>query len=223
MTRSKTSSRSARVAPPPDSTSQRLLDAAVDVFAERGYDGTSIREIVSRASANVAALNYHWGSKERLWLAVCERSTRWFIDVIQRVLAEQSVDRAWPEVLERLFDELLADPRPLRVSMWASLHASSMDYEATGRTFQPLVDLGRFYVKDLERRGLVGGEGVDVDVVLPLLKGMFIFAFVDQAGHRQFFGKDFDDPELATRFKRALIRATRLLLGVTERPYWEER
>ena len=51
-------------------TSDRLLDAAVELFAQRGFHGTSIRDIAERAGVNVAAGHYHYGSKEGLYLAV---------------------------------------------------------------------------------------------------------------------------------------------------------
>ena len=57
------------MAPTPD----RLLDSAEQLFAERGIDEVSLREITAAADANVAAVNYHYGSKEGLLLAVLER------------------------------------------------------------------------------------------------------------------------------------------------------
>ena len=51
-------------------TRQRLLEAAGEVFAERGFRNTTIREICRRAQANLAAVNYHFGDKERLYAEV---------------------------------------------------------------------------------------------------------------------------------------------------------
>ncbi len=51
-------------------TRARLLAAATGLFAERGFHGTTVREIAERAGANVAAANYHFGSKEGLYLGV---------------------------------------------------------------------------------------------------------------------------------------------------------
>lgn len=54
-------------------TKNRLLDAAERVFAERGYDGASMRSITQTAGSSVSAANYHFGGKEALWSAVLRR------------------------------------------------------------------------------------------------------------------------------------------------------
>jgi AcrR family transcriptional regulator len=54
----------------PDDTRARLLKAAVEVFAERGFENSTIREICSRANANVALIHYHFGDKLELYREV---------------------------------------------------------------------------------------------------------------------------------------------------------
>jgi AcrR family transcriptional regulator len=49
-------------------TRQRLLESACDLFAAKGFSKTTNREICSRAGANIAAVNYYFGSKERLYV-----------------------------------------------------------------------------------------------------------------------------------------------------------
>lgn len=49
-----------------DQTRERLLDAAREVFSQCGFQGATVREICRRAEANVAAVNYHFGSKDEL-------------------------------------------------------------------------------------------------------------------------------------------------------------
>jgi len=51
-------------------TKERILSAAREVFAERGVAGANVRDICSRAEANQAAVHYHFGSKEKLFMAV---------------------------------------------------------------------------------------------------------------------------------------------------------
>ena len=59
-----------RETPNPTGTRERLLAAAERLFAEQGYDGTSVRDVTVAAGANVAAVNYHFGGKERLYMEV---------------------------------------------------------------------------------------------------------------------------------------------------------
>jgi AcrR family transcriptional regulator len=54
-------------------TRTRLLDVAERLFAERGYSGVSLREVVQQADVNIAAVHYHFGSKEALFQNVFAR------------------------------------------------------------------------------------------------------------------------------------------------------
>ena len=56
-------------------TKNRILDAAEELFGERGFAGTSVRAVTAAADANVAAVRYHFGSKEGLVRAVAGRAT----------------------------------------------------------------------------------------------------------------------------------------------------
>lgn len=51
----------------------RLLDAAEGLFCERGFKGTSIRDIAASAGCNIASVNYYFGSKEKLYEEVWRR------------------------------------------------------------------------------------------------------------------------------------------------------
>ncbi|MCM8528013.1 MAG: TetR family transcriptional regulator [Lentisphaeraceae bacterium] len=54
-------------------TKESILDVAECLFAKNGYAGTSIRAIVEEAEVNIAAINYHFISKEGLFMAVIQR------------------------------------------------------------------------------------------------------------------------------------------------------
>ena len=61
---------------PTAETRERLLDAAEPLFAEEGFAATSMRKIISRAEVNSAAIHYHFGSKQDLFVAVVARRLR---------------------------------------------------------------------------------------------------------------------------------------------------
>lgn len=58
-------------------TRERILDAAERLFMESGYEGTSMRMITGEAEVNLAAVNYHFGSKEALLREVFRRRLNW--------------------------------------------------------------------------------------------------------------------------------------------------
>src|SRR5438105_2551888 len=47
---------------------QRLLDAAGEIFAEKGFEGATVRKIIERAGVNIAGVNYYFRDKERLYI-----------------------------------------------------------------------------------------------------------------------------------------------------------
>lgn len=72
----------------------RILDAAEALFAERGFDGVTLRQIASSAGVDVALANYHFGKKLELFNAVFERRAALLnqsrLDALRKVQAEQA-------------------------------------------------------------------------------------------------------------------------------------
>lgn len=69
-------------------TRERILDASEKLFMANGYDGTSMRLITGVAGVNLAAVNYHFGSKESLIQEVFRRRLDWLNGERLRVLDE---------------------------------------------------------------------------------------------------------------------------------------
>src|SRR6266581_3859719 len=68
-------------------TRARLMDAALDLLAERGEDGVTLRELTDAANANVAAVSYHFGSLKTLCDAAVEHALERYLDAQQESLA----------------------------------------------------------------------------------------------------------------------------------------
>lgn len=73
---------------PQKDTSSAILDAAEQLFSERGFAETSLRTITSRAGVNLAAVNYHFGSKKSLIHAVFARFLSPFTARLRHELTE---------------------------------------------------------------------------------------------------------------------------------------
>jgi AcrR family transcriptional regulator len=72
-------------------TRQRILDTAERLFMALGYDGTSMRQITGDAGVNLAAVNYHFGSKDTLVREVFKRRLDWLNRERLRVLDELEI------------------------------------------------------------------------------------------------------------------------------------
>ena len=85
-------------------TKTRLLDAAEKLFGQNGFDATSLRDITAEAQVNLAAVNYHFQSKESLIDAVIERR----IEPVNRKRL-QMLDAAGPSpTLEQVLEAFMA-------------------------------------------------------------------------------------------------------------------
>lgn len=194
-------------------TKDRLFEIALDLFAEGGYEGTTTREICKRAGVNVAALNYHWGSKESLWHAACEWAGQSLVQTVQPALdLSRNPAEIVEEVVGACFDALVVDPRPIRIITWASMQAHSIDFGAAAERFQPFVRLGMSFIEGWVEAGLIAD--IDHEVVLALWWGQMLVAFIDEPGHRVFFGVDYSDPAHASRIRAGLVASALHALGL---------
>src|ERR1700759_5702201 len=88
---------------PADTTRDRLLDAAERLFAEHGFQATTMRTLTAEAAANIAAVNYHFGSKQALLEAVMHRPSGPGVEERARRLAK------WPHAaaVEAVVDAII--------------------------------------------------------------------------------------------------------------------
>ena len=128
---------------PSDTTRDRLLDTAERLFAEHGYQATTMRAVTTEAAANIAAVNYHFGSKQALLEAVVHRalaplseerrnrldalepdpSVEAIVDAIISPLIERLGAQEEHSRVIRLIGRLLVDPDPeMRMLVKAEVH-----------------------------------------------------------------------------------------------------
>ena len=178
---------------------QALLEAALDEFAERGYAGARVADIAQRAGVNKQLINYYFGSKEGLYLAVQQG---W----LDREEGFAPPDLALADLVVRYLQDAVRDPRALRLLLWRGL----ADDSAPGgrRSRQP--DLDRV------RAGQVAGEvAADLDPAAVLLAGMGMVAAplaMPQVAW-ELFGIDPSSEEFLTRYGEQIRRIVAHLAG----------
>jgi len=94
----------------PTSTRERILDVALELFNEQGYDKTSLRQIAERLGVTKAALYYHFERKEDIFLELHLRLHRLGGSVLDELdgLGPDEIVAAWPHVLDGFVDQVLA-------------------------------------------------------------------------------------------------------------------
>jgi AcrR family transcriptional regulator len=93
------------------STRERILDVALELFLEQGYEKTSLREIADRLGVTKAALYYHFASKEDILLELHLRLHALGRDILDRfdVLDDEEIVRSWPGLLDEFIDRVIAN------------------------------------------------------------------------------------------------------------------
>ncbi len=106
-------------------TKEKILDVAEALFAEHGFNDTSLRAITSKANVNLASVNYHFGDKKTLVRAVLNRYLEAFMPALGQALQElnQQSEYEMEEVFQSLKQPLLSlnKLRPNGASRFMSL------------------------------------------------------------------------------------------------------
>jgi len=202
---------------PPEPTRDRIREVAMEVFAERGFEGTSTREICARAAVNGAALNYHWRSKQHIWEAVCERCGLWFGGIAAQINLAAPPGDAIASFLRLVFDGLVRDARPIRIVGWAALLPHDDDREGVAHHFRPFVGFAQAYIRAQQAIGRIPASA-DTDVLVLLINNMLTYTLLNVRGARTALGSDMANPATAARVREAIVKVAMDLLGLSETP-----
>jgi len=117
---------------------QRVIESAEELFATHGFDSVSIRDITNHCGANVAAINYHFGGRDKL---VTEVMLRYIEPINQERLARlETARKNWHGKaipLEELIDAFV---RPLVSRVKKSELSERLFYKLCGRVFSEHID-----------------------------------------------------------------------------------
>jgi AcrR family transcriptional regulator len=151
------------------STKERLLQVARELFAQKGFHGTSTREITQRAGTNLSSLYFHWQSKENLYIAVYRQLFQSLSVLAQDVAdlleaglrAHKPLEEVVEPVTDRVFAFFDANRELARLNLHRILENGALAvqieeefesplYRAVARCYQRLTEEGFIKVKDPE-------------------------------------------------------------------------
>lgn len=146
-----------RVAGKDSDSKARILEAARDIFAKKGYSGTSIRDIAGASGMSNPTIYYHYPSKEGILLALLEEAYVTLQEELSRVL-ETAGDpltrfRLLLETHLRLTKDLRATVNIFNVAEYEDLSAETVAYSR--RLQRGIVDIYRNELEPLQEAGLL--------------------------------------------------------------------
>jgi AcrR family transcriptional regulator len=150
---------------PSDVTRERIMKAAERLFAERGYDATSIRAIVAKARVNQAAINYHFDGKDGLYREVLRAAfgalTEQQLEHADEMKA-MSREAALAEFIRRQLRPLLGRDeysRHMRILNWETVRPTAVFRKLLSEEAAPFmglaVELVRRFQPEADQRTLV--------------------------------------------------------------------
>jgi AcrR family transcriptional regulator len=129
-----------------NATKQKIMDAAEKLFGENGYAETSMRDIIAAAKVNLAAIHYHFGSKQDLLDQVILRKATPINEQRLRLLKQFEAEAAPASVsVERIvvalvLPAILIDKSPAFMKLLGRVHAEGFLPEIARRNFQPMIE-----------------------------------------------------------------------------------
>jgi AcrR family transcriptional regulator len=192
-----------------------ILDVAERVFSELGFDGASTRTISGEAGVNMAMLNYYFGSKEGLFLAVFNRKIISFQDLLKNIGSDESIS-AWNKV-EKYID--LYAQRVVNNNCFQKLLYQELSMQRRGELSEKITEIlmkNALEVRKILRDGVDNGEfnkDIDVEMVIATIYGTKNFIVNTPQLTSKLLGYDIqNDKMLEEKFKPRIEAYLKTLL-----------
>lgn len=187
----------------PASTRDRILDVAMELFIEQGYEATSLREIAEPLGFTKAALYYHFKSKQEILRALMEPAIGLQQGLIERIEAARSLED-WAALLGWMLDEMFGNYLVFKVA------------DRNRSAVETLAESSQFFEDHLRLHAQVEAVATRPDLSLNE-RVRIVCALGSVAGFDDFGGKLLDD-EPPERLRAELVTVVRSILGLPPEP-----
>lgn len=195
----------------PGSTKARILAAAEEVFAARGFEGASTRDIAARAGVNISSLHYHWASKETLYVAVFHDVYDRLTELLRGALDALAEERDRATIVARVMRELVtfmatypSVPKLLARRLFEGDIERGVDREVLGPAWEVFTTW----------MGRSGQRLADIELRLVMLSAhsVLLLYMLDSASYQSLLGGSVLVPPLREHVERHLVRLVEALL-----------
>jgi AcrR family transcriptional regulator len=206
---------------PAEGTRERILDAALDLFGERGLAGATVRDIAAHAKVNVAAISYHFGGKEELYRALAAMVAGG-IEARVRSRAAKFIDQppadragavaALEMLVDTVVDVIVGPPEMRRVARFIIRE----QMQPTGAFDILFATFGPLHMMACRLFGLATGlepEAADTRLRVFMLMGQVLFLRLAEAAVLRRMGLDHYDAAFLARVKALLKTNLHALLA----------
>ncbi len=196
-------------------TKERILQAAEEVFASKGFGGASTRDIASRAGVNISSLHYHWESKETLYYAVFRHIYNKLLEISRDSVLPGSV-RGQPARLVheasvgRIFDYFAANPNIPRLLLRRILENEEFGDAIERDILLPSWKEFGGWVKEYSGRRIAEN---DAQLVILTLQSLLLLFTLDSRSYAQTLGGKLSDSEISARVRNHLVGLSALLIA----------
>jgi AcrR family transcriptional regulator len=202
----------------------RLIDAAIKLFAEKGYEGTSVRDLATAAGVNVAAVSYHFGSKDALYtealrscLAPCgemrERMQK-HLDAALKNRSRKSAEEALRGCIQNFLEVLVSPAAKHSHLVMREQSEGKQRFEPVIREFfQPVGSILRAVIVMLAP----GLPEMRVFMVISGIIGQCLHIYKARVSYRVLAGVDSHSPEYIEMASKHIAHLTALGLRGLER------
>ena len=162
---------------------RRASCAAEEVFAAKGFDGASTREIAAAAGVNISSLHYHWESKETLYFAVFQNIYDRIVELVRSSIPASPADRPRQPRGDRRGDgsavRLLRRPSERPEAAWCAVCWSRREHAArsSATSWCPAWRLFAAWTNELQRAA--AQRGADAQIFMLTVHSVLLLFLLD--------------------------------------------
>jgi len=177
-------------------TPERIVSAATKLFANKGYDGASIKDICSKARVNIAAINYHFGSKDNLYRHIIEQFATERLDFARRILQPpENPDELKVRLeifLRQTLEALIKQPDVILLMQRGVEMFDAISIDVFRKTLLKAFEMLVEFLNQAKKNGLLS-QGVDPFFAAGLIRSQFLHQTRIDRVVKKYFGYSLSD------------------------------